>query len=147
MISDVAVSNTERISCVSQGWVKVQFVARHVNLEQHHTPWSIVFILVYREYYGVVFDDGILCHKLKTGIVRTERQEVLVVFLHLFGIFILISSDQLLSSWMNRLLFELEVGGSVIAEMDFLHVKMCLVLVIWPDLLGKATISYNKMDV
>lgn len=99
-------------------------------MEQHHTPWRIVFILVYREYDGIVFDDGILCHKLITGIVRTEGQEVLVVFLHLFGIFILISSEQLLSSWVNRLLFELDVGGSVIAEMDVLHVKISLVLVI-----------------
>ena len=129
-MGDVAVSKAKGIRCVSQGGVKVQFIARHVNLEQHHTPRSIFFILVYREYYGIVFNDGILRHKLKTWIVRAERQEMLAMFLHLFGIFILISSELLLSRWVDRLLFELDVGGIVIAEMDFLHVKMCFVLVI-----------------
>lgn len=93
-------------------------------MDQHHTPWSIPFILEYREYYGIVFYDGSLRQELKTGIVGGKGQEIIVVFLHFLGIFILVSLELLFSCGVNRLLFELDIGSTLITKMNFLHMEI-----------------------
>ena len=88
-----------------------------------------------------------LRHELETWIVGVESLELLIMQLHFLEVFVFVPLELLLARRVEWLLFELDVSGSVIAEMYLPHVEVHFVLVVRADLLGKAVIGDDEAYV